>query len=118
MFPSLCSTSALRLLNALILILLPLAYARLLPLIRHPVLRASTRGKRTPSRTALAAIEKDEERWEGLVVGLFPVVAFFGFLYYTDLASILLVLLAQGLALKKRRAWSAIVSRLSACESR
>ncbi|KAL8287636.1 hypothetical protein RQP46_003494 [Phenoliferia psychrophenolica] len=111
--PSLCSPPSLRLPNAALLALLPLIYSRLLPLIRHPILRASTRGKRTPSKAALDAIEKDDEQWEGLVIGSFPVVAFFGFLYYTDLASIFLVLVAQGLALRKNWAASAIVGGVS-----
>ena len=112
---SVCSTPSLRFLNALLLALLPLAYARLLPLLRHPVLRASTHGKRTPSSAKRDAIERADEQWEALAVALFPVAAFFAFLYYTDLASVILVLASHALALKKHWAPSAIVRLCLAC---
>jgi hypothetical protein len=106
---TLCDPPALRSVNTLFLLVLPLTYSRLLLLVRHPILRASTRGKSTPSRAAREAMERDEEAYEGLVVACFPVAAFFGWLYYTDLGSLVLVLFAVRQGVRKRWALSAVV---------
>jgi alpha-1,2-glucosyltransferase len=48
--------------------------------------------------------------WEGLVLGLFPLAFFFGFLFYTDLASLALVLLSYERSLSEKWVVSAMVS--------
>lgn len=105
-----CHTSALRLVNVGFLLLLPWLYSQLLLLIRHPVLRSSTKGKTTPSRAAQIERDQNEEAYEGLVVATFPLVTFFAWLYYTDLGSLVLVLLSYREGLRKRWALSALVS--------
>lgn len=81
----------------------------MLTLIRHLILRQSTPGKSTPSRVSKEAVEHHEDRFEGLVIALFPVVAFFGWLYYTDMISLVLVLSSYLLSLKRRWGISAFV---------
>ncbi|KAM0750715.1 hypothetical protein T439DRAFT_380588 [Meredithblackwellia eburnea MCA 4105] len=100
-----CSTLSLRSLNTLFLLLLPLLHSTILHQIRHSVLRPSTRGKTTPSRRAIEQRDRGEESWEALALALFPVLGFFGFLYYTDVQSTSWVLL--GLLLAKEKIWYA-----------
>lgn len=108
--PAACNPASLRLLNVGFLLLLPLLYSQLLLLIRHSTLRSSTRGKVTPSRAAQDARDHYEEAYEGLVVAGFPVAAFFAWLYYTDLGSLVFVMLSLREGLRKRWAYSALVS--------
>lgn len=110
---SLCSIEGLRGLNALILIALPSLYSSILHRLRHPVLRPSTRGKQTASKLAQEIAEREDAAIEGLILGLFPVVWFFGFLFYTDLGSLALVLLSYERSLQNKWFSSALVSSVA-----
>ena len=91
-----CSVPALRAVNAFLVAVLPLLLADLLAAIRH--------GSHTPSTHAREQVFK-----EALAVSTFPLVYFFGFLYYTDVASVVMVLLAYRQALHKSYISSAAV---------
>lgn len=82
----------LRAVNAILLLYLPHLVAGLLDLIRS----------RTSPRQA-------GYLREALCISTFPLVYFFGFLYYTDVASLVLVLVSYRQALRKSYATSALV---------
>lgn len=67
-------------------------------------------GKVTPSKLAKEEVERGEEGDEGIVLACFPVVALFGWLYYTDLGSLVGVLLSLAMSLQGRWGLSALVS--------
>ncbi|KAI5481052.1 alpha-1,2-glucosyltransferase, glycosyltransferase family 59 protein [Pseudohyphozyma bogoriensis] len=108
-----CTPTNLRLPNTFFLILLPALYTLLLSRLRHPILRPSTRGKTTPSRANQKRVDTREERFEGLAIALFPVLAFFGWLYYTDMVSVVLVLTSYATSLRQRWALSAAAGAAS-----
>lgn len=109
---NLCSISSLRFLNTLFLLLLPLLYSALLPILNHPIHRKSTIGKSTPSKLLQLEILKDEERLEAGIIAIWPVLLFFGWIYYTDVGSTVLVLIS--LLASRKRFWflSGLVSVL------
>jgi hypothetical protein len=92
--PFAASVSGLRAVNAILLLYLPHLIADLLDLSR--------------TRTSLRQVGHLRE---ALCISTFPLVYFFGFLYYTDVASLVLVLLAYRQALRKSYATSALVRK-------
>ncbi|CAD6572579.1 MAG: glucosyltransferase [Cyphobasidiales sp. Tagirdzhanova-0007] len=95
----LCSISALRSVNALLVAILPFLFADLLATIRH--------GPKRPAYTVRQTFK------EAICLASFPLVYFFGFLYYTDVASLTMVLLCYRQALLKRYSSSASLGLLS-----
>jgi alpha-1,2-glucosyltransferase len=93
------SIPALRAVNALLLLFLPFLISDLLGLIRDSSLPQAPLWRRNIT--------------EGLVITSFPLVFFYGFLYYTDVASLVLVLLVYRQALRKSYVASALVRSLN-----
>jgi len=89
------SVPALRAFNGIILLYLPKLVANLLDLIR--------------SRSSRHSLDRVNHLREALCICTFPLGYFFGFLYYTDVASLLLVLLTYRQALRKSYVTSALV---------
>ncbi|KAK4053986.1 glucosyltransferase [Microbotryomycetes sp. JL221] len=108
-----CSVNALRTVNLIFLVLLPFVYTRLLDQLRHPILRSSTKGKQTPRDRDVQAREHEASALEGIVVAMFPVAAFFAFLYYTDLGGLSLILLSLTMGISKRWTLSALAGATS-----
>ena len=81
--------------NALLVAILPFLFADLLATIRH--------GPKRPAYTVRQTFK------EAICLASFPLVYFFGFLYYTDVASLTMVLLCYRQALLKRYSSSASV---------
>ena len=98
---TLCSVSGLRATNILVLLALPFLYSSLLDIIRTPA--TSKKGSTTPQKNHLL---------ESISISLFPLVYFFGGLFYTDLGGLILVLASYRAALSERWILSAVV-RLS-----
>lgn len=94
--PTLCSPAGLRSINVLVLLLLPFVYASLLATIR--------------SRLSKTALSNNIVRLEALSISCFPLVFFFGGLFYTDLGGLLLMLGSYRLALGGCHSSSALVS--------
>lgn len=85
-----CNLPVLRFTNVLLSIILPPIITSLLARIRR---------QRAPESLL-------EPTTEALVLSLFPIAWFFGFLYYTEMGSLVLVLLCLQLSLKERQ-WAA-----------
>ncbi|GAA5982340.1 hypothetical protein JCM10908_006604 [Rhodotorula pacifica] len=94
--PDACSVPALRAFNLLLSFSLPFLYSSLLSLLH-------TSPRRKPTSYA----------WEGLVIALFPVLGWWAWMYYTDLASVLAVLVSWRYALQRRYAFSAAAGAVS-----
>lgn len=103
-----CDTKTLRAYNAILGALLPLLLADLINLIRHGPDRATPDAAAThrANRPRLAR----SALGEALSISQFPLVFFFCFLYYTDVASLFAVLLSYRQALKQKYIASASVS--------
>lgn len=91
------SVPALRAFNGVMLLYLPKLVANLLDLVR--------------SKNSQYSIDRVHHLREALCICTFPLVFFFGFLYYTDVASLLLVLLTYRQALRKSYTTSALVQQ-------
>lgn len=105
-----CDPPNLRRVNVAFMLVLPFIYNNLLSLVRHPILRSSTRGKVTPSKLALQSADQAEQAVEAVVMACFPVAAFFALLYYTDVGSLVSVLLSFQQGLRQRWWTSSLVS--------
>lgn len=90
-----CNLPVLRFTNVLLSLLLPPLITSLLARIR----------RQRPPESLL------EPTTEALVLSLFPIAWFFGFLYYTEMGSLVLVLLCLQLSLKGKH-WAAAGVRL------
>ncbi|BGP27854.1 alpha-1,2-glucosyltransferase, glycosyltransferase family 59 protein [Rhodotorula toruloides] len=94
-----CSLSSLRTVNLLLSILLPFLYPSLL----HHLHTSS--GDTRPLRRSYD--------WEGLVIAMFPLIQWWSWLFYTDMASVVCVLLCWRAALRKRHLSSALLGAVS-----
>jgi len=112
-----CSVSSLRGFNLLILAVLPLLYTSLLSSIHSEsttVGTSSSAGSK-PSKLAVKSKLSESEtlrnslKREGLVIALMPTVSFFGYFYYTDLLSLLSLLLSYRFSLSRRYFFSSLV---------
>jgi alpha-1,2-glucosyltransferase len=107
---TLCDPPNLRRLNVAFMLVLPYILRNILAQLRHPIMRSSTRGKVTPSKLALQAADHDDETLEAIIIACFPLAAFFGLLYYTDIGSLAFVLLSFQQGLRQRWWTSSAVS--------
>ncbi|GAA6027157.1 hypothetical protein JCM8097_002439 [Rhodosporidiobolus ruineniae] len=96
-----CSLSSLRGLNLAIALLLPFLYRSLLRLLHSPSYSTPSSRGRSPLVSS-ATLD-----WEALTVALFPLVGWWAWLFYTDMLSLVSVLLCWREALKGRYARSA-----------
>ena len=96
----LCSVTGLRAINHPILLALPLLYSSLLAVIRTPT--TPQKGEPIPTKT--------NQFLEALSISFFPLVYFYGGLFYTDVGGLILVLGSYRAALSDRWILSASVS--------
>ncbi|POY73142.1 hypothetical protein BMF94_3835 [Rhodotorula taiwanensis] len=95
-----CSLAALRGLNLVLSVSLPFLYSSLLRLLRP----------RPVSKGHLSEAVND---WEGLFMALFPMLGWWAWMYYTDLASVVAVLLSWRFALERQHTLSALLGAVS-----
>lgn len=94
--PDPCSLAALRATNLVLSFSLPFLYSSLLALLLR------SRPGASPRRPTYA--------WEGLVIAGMPMLGWWAWMFYTDLASVVAVLLSWRFALQRRYLPSALVS--------
>lgn len=95
----LCSVGGLRAINIPILLALPFLYSSLLAKIRTPT---------TPQKGDKIH-KKTEHFFEAVSISFFPLVFFFGGLFYTDVGGLVLILASYRAALSDRWMLSALV---------
>ncbi|GAA5980146.1 hypothetical protein JCM11641_006928 [Rhodosporidiobolus odoratus] len=105
-----CALPNLRSYNLLLGLSLPFLYRSLLDIIQHS---SPTQRCTSPGSMFTREKEKTGGDWEALVIALNPLVGWWAWLFYTDLGSLVLVLLAWKEALKGRWATSAVLGSLS-----
>ncbi|GAA5883041.1 hypothetical protein JCM16303_006805 [Sporobolomyces ruberrimus] len=108
-----CSLDSLRFLNLSILAVLPLLYTSLLISLRRSAIISTSAKKLDSSQAKEAESTSNTARWEGLVIALMPTVGWWGWLYYTDLGSVALVLGSFRLSLGKKYFASSLVGAAS-----
>lgn len=113
-----CSLPALRALNLLIGLTLPFLYSSIVTLLSQRAVNDSQverNGSITASRASQAV--RSAAAWDGLVVAAFPLLGWWSWLFYTDMGSVIVVLLCWRAALQRRFRRSAVVSCLFAFAS-
>ncbi|GAA5866044.1 hypothetical protein JCM1840_003388 [Sporobolomyces johnsonii] len=112
-----CSLPALRAFNLLILLSLPRLYTSLILAIRRQPLSPSFTSKPRSSNGSTSPQAgkafQGQADWEGLVLALMPAVGWWAWLFYTDLASIVTVLLSFRLALGRKYVLSSLLGAAS-----
>lgn len=106
-----CSVAALRELNLVLSLSLPFLYAPLVRLLAVPARRSPSEHVATTSlslkldqsSTAAAAST------HALVMSLFPLLSWWAWMYYTDLAAVIAVIISWSYALEQRYLLSALV---------
>ncbi|BGO95851.1 hypothetical protein NBRC10512_001435 [Rhodotorula toruloides] len=94
-----CALPFLRAVNLFLSLFLPFIYSSLLNLLHVSA------GDKRPSRRS--------NDWEGLVIAMFPFVQWWSWLFYTDMASVVCVLLCWQAALRKKDLQSAVLGAIS-----
>lgn len=90
-----CALPSLRAINLLLALFLPFLYASLLHLL-HGLSDDTRPGRRSYD-------------WQGLVIAMFPLVQWWSWLFYTDMASVVCIWLCWRTALQQRHVQSALV---------
>ncbi|SCZ98822.1 BZ3500_MvSof-1268-A1-R1_Chr7-1g09284 [Microbotryum saponariae] len=110
--PYLCSTAGLRAVNFLFLSYLPYVVSGLLETLQEDT---STQQKVKGNKPAIetTTIRGLSLSSEAIFIATFPIAWFFGYLYYTETGSLVLVLLAHSFALKGEWLKSALVGAAS-----
>ncbi|GJN94016.1 hypothetical protein Rhopal_007079-T1 [Rhodotorula paludigena] len=105
-----CSLPALRALNLLIGLTLPFLYSSIVTLLSQRAVNDSQverNGSITASRASQAV--RSAAAWDGLVVAAFPLLGWWSWLFYTDMGSVIVVLLCWRAALQRRFRRSAVL---------
>ncbi|BGP03709.1 Dol-P-Glc:Glc(2)Man(9)GlcNAc(2)-PP-Dol alpha-1,2-glucosyltransferase [Rhodotorula toruloides] len=94
-----CALPSLRAINLLLSLFLPFLYSSLLHLL-HGLSDDTRPGRRSYD-------------WQGLVIAMFPLVQWWSWLFYTDMASVVCILLCWRTALQQRHVQSALLGAIS-----
>ncbi|BGP35598.1 glucosyltransferase [Rhodotorula toruloides] len=94
-----CVLPSLRAVNLLVSLFLPLLYSSLLHLLH--IFAGDTRPRR------------QSYDWQGLIIAMFPLIQWWSWLFYTDMASVVCVLLCWRAALRKKQLQSALLGAIS-----
>ena len=106
--PDPCSLAALRANNLVLSFSLPFLYSSLLVFLAKP---------RAPQRTTSRTRRLQYAAWEGLVIAGMPMLGWWAFMFYTDLASVVAVLLSWRFAVQRQYLPSALVEYTQCLQS-
>ncbi|GAA5890757.1 hypothetical protein JCM6882_000646 [Rhodosporidiobolus microsporus] len=104
-----CSLPSLRAFNLLLSLALPFLYISIAHLLSPLPPPSSTKGQQAESKSPA----RRSLHWEALIIALFPLVNWWSWLFYTDLASLISVLLCWREGLKGKYCRSAFVGAAS-----